>query len=104
MRYIKLYEDFVSLAHGFSGGSGAPAYGLGGVNYGYDQIPPTISKQDTSFIYSEYTGQYYSNEDILKIYSDYKIWCLENQEEPIITQITDLRSNTLDQMLMSLGN
>jgi hypothetical protein len=103
MKHIKLFEDFMSLAHGFSGGSGAPAYGLGGPNYGEQQLRPSISKQDTSFLYSEYTGQFYSNEDILKIYSDYKIWCLENQEEPIIKQITDLTSSNLDQILMSLG-
>lgn len=101
MKYLKKYEE-ISLAHGFSGGSGAPMFGIDGPNYGQQQLPSTISKQDTSFLYSELTGEYYSNEEIQKIFSDYQIWCRENQEEPIITQITDLTASSFEQMLLSL--
>ena len=103
MKYLKKFEE-VSLAHGFSGGSGAPMFGIDGPNYGQQQLPPTISKQDTSFLYSEITDEYYSNDEIQKIFNDYQIWCRENQEEPIITQISDLTASSFAQILLSLKN
>ncbi len=91
-----------SLAHGLSGGSGAPAFGLGGVNYGYDNIPNTISKQDTSFLYSEITGKYYSNDEIKELFSNYIMKCREEHCQPIITQIQDLTSSILDEIINTL--
>lgn len=103
MKYIKSFKLYeTSLAHGFSGGSGAPAFGLGGVNYGYDNLPSTMTKKDTSFLYSELTGEYYDNDTIKELFGKYLQKCREEQVEPIIKQIEDLTPAILDEILSSL--
>jgi hypothetical protein len=103
MKYLKSFEVFeTSLTHGFSGGSGAPAFGLGGVNYGYDNIPPTIDKGDTSFLFSELTGEFYDNDEVKELVAKYLQLCRERQCEPVISQIEDLTPATFDEILSSL--
>ncbi len=108
MRYLKTYSKFesngsggqISLAHGFSGGSGSLGFGLDkNPNYGSERIPNTMNKQHTSFLHSDITGEYYDDDDIKKMFNNYLIQCRINQEEPIVAQISDLTAATFDEIV-----
>lgn len=99
--------------------SGIGGFNFGGVNYGTDTGDVGTSnfgdKGDSSFdqrgdmnpiettmVFSEYTGDYYSESDMKELLFKYNIWCKQNNEDPI--EVSDFGTRTLDYILRTMDS
>ena len=109
MRIYK-YEEYLKE-------SGIGGFNFGGVNYGSDKGDVGSAnfgdKGDSSFnqrgtmnpiesgmVFSEHTGDYYSQNDIRALIFKYNVWCKQHNEEPM--EMSDFSTKNLDYMLRTI--
>jgi hypothetical protein len=97
--------------------SGIGGVNVGGVNFGTDKgnigSAHFGKKGDSSFnkrgdmnpidnnlVYSEHTGDYYSQNDIRALMFKYDVWCKQNNEEPL--EVANFDTKTLDYILRTI--
>jgi len=113
---IKRYAEFIKEQ--YQVGGSLPVFTYTGVNYGNGKdgvagtfggkTDPAFSKRtamntlDDNLVYSEHTGEYYSETDIRALLFKYYVYCKQNNEEPI--EITDLSTKTLDYILRTMDS
>ncbi len=117
---MKIYK-YIEFIKEYQVGGSLPVMHFKGVNYGDsgsksdvgtanfgDKGDSSFDKRgtmkllDRSLVYSEHTGDYYSDTDIKALMFKYDIWCKQNDEEPI--EITNFGTKTLDYILKTINS
>lgn len=112
---IHKYIEFIKE---YQVGGSLPVFNFTGVNYGNGKdgvagtfggkTDPAFNKRgsmntlDDNLVYSEHTGDYYSETDIRALLFKYDVWAKQNNEEAI--EITDIGTKTLDYILRTIDS